>query len=49
VVAGDLFTMRFAARGFTQYLRRAPIHTSRQRLLAAERGGLSFDQRGYTG
>ncbi len=49
VITGDLFTMRFGATGFTQYLRRAPMHTSRQRLPVRERGGLSFGQRGYAG
>jgi hypothetical protein len=49
VVDGDLFTMRFQAKGFTQYLRRAPIQTSCQRLPVHDRGGLSFDERGYTG
>lgn len=49
VIAGDLFTMRFGATGFTQYLRHAPVHTSRQRLPVHDRGGLSFGQRGYTG
>jgi hypothetical protein len=46
-LAGDLFTMSLRATGFTQYLRRAPIHTPRQRLSVQERGGLSFDQHGY--
>jgi hypothetical protein len=40
-------TIGLHASGFTQYLRRAPIHTPRQRLSVDERGGLSFDQRGY--
>lgn len=46
-LAGDLFTMSLRAPGFTQYLRRAPIHTPGQRLSIEERGGLSFDQHGY--
>jgi hypothetical protein len=37
-----------APRGFTQYLRRAPIHAPGFFLSAAERGGFSFDQHGYT-
>jgi len=49
VVTGDLFSMRFSAAGFTQYLRRAPIFVPRQRLSVDERGGLSFDQHGYDG
>lgn len=49
VIAGDLFSMNFRARGFTQYLRQAPIYTSRQRLSVEERGGLSFAQHGYGG
>jgi len=47
VLAGDLFSMKFQARGFTQYLRQAPIYTSSQRLSLHERGGLSFAQHGY--
>jgi len=49
VVAGDLFSMSFRADGFTQYLRRAPVYTSGQRLPVQDRGGLSFDQHAYTG
>jgi hypothetical protein len=36
------------AIGFAQYLRRAPLHSPGQWLSAEERGGFSFDQRGYT-
>ena len=36
------------ATGFTQYLRRPPILSQRQRLSIDERGGLSFDERSYT-
>jgi len=46
-LAGDLFTIGLHASGFTQYLRRAPVHGPRQRLSVDERGGLSFGQRGY--
>jgi hypothetical protein len=42
------FSLALHAMGFTQYLRRPPIHTSQQRLSVAQRGGLSFDQQGYT-
>lgn len=46
-IDGDLFTMSLRADGFTQYLRRAPVYVPYQRLPVEERGGLSFDQRGY--
>jgi hypothetical protein len=39
--------MSLRARGFTQYLRRAPVYVPYQRLPVEERGGLSFEQRGY--
>jgi hypothetical protein len=48
-IAGDLFSMRFGATGFTQYLRQAPIYTPGQRLSVQDRGRLSFDQRGFAG
>jgi hypothetical protein len=32
------------ATGFTQYIRRPPMHVPRQRLSASERGGLSFSR-----
>ena len=47
-VEGDLFTMSLRAAGYTQYLRRAPVYVPYQRLSVEERGGLSFDQHGYT-
>jgi hypothetical protein len=47
-LAGDNFTIGLSARGFAQYLRRAPVHRPGQWLSAEERGGFSFDQRGYT-
>jgi hypothetical protein len=47
-LAGDCFTIGLRAPGFTQYLRHAPIHSPRDRLSIDERGGYSFDQRGYT-
>jgi hypothetical protein len=47
-LAGDNFTIGLSARGFTQYLRRAPIHSPGQVLSVGERGGFSFDQQGYT-
>lgn len=46
-LVGHLFSIGLRAAGFTQYLRRAPIRTSRPRLSAGERGGLSFDHNGY--
>ena len=47
-LSGDNFSIALSARGFTQYLRRPPIHSPGWFLTAGERGGLSFDQRGYT-
>ena len=47
-LSGDNFTIALSARGFTQYLRRPPIHCPGWFLTVGERGGLSFDQRGYT-
>jgi hypothetical protein len=45
---GHEFTLTLGATGFTQYLRRRPIESPHQRLSIAERGGLSFDRRGYS-
>ena len=45
---GDLFTISLRAAGYTQYLRRPPVYVPYQRLSVEERGGLSFDQHGYT-
>jgi hypothetical protein len=47
-LAGDQFTIKLGAPGFTQYLRRPPVYTSRARLTAEERGGFSFDRQAYT-
>jgi hypothetical protein len=47
-LSGDHLSIGLSAPGFTQYLRRAPIHTPRYWLSADERRGFSFDQRGYT-
>jgi hypothetical protein len=47
-LSGDNFTIALNARGFTQYLRRPPIGSDDWFLSAGERGGLSFDQHGYT-
>jgi len=46
-LVGHLFSIGLRASGFTQYLRRAPVPTPRQRLSVGQRGGLSFDERGY--
>jgi hypothetical protein len=46
-LVGRLFSIGLRASGFTQYLRRAPVHRPRPRLPVADRGGLSFDQNGY--
>ena len=47
-LAGQRFSLAVRAPGFTQYLRRPPIHSPHQRLSIDQRGGLSFDQQGYT-
>jgi hypothetical protein len=46
-LVGRLFSIGLRASGFTQYLRRAPVHSPRPRLAVEERGGLSFGQNGY--
>jgi hypothetical protein len=48
-LVGRLFSIGLRASGFTQYLRRAPVRSPRPRLTPDDRGGLSFDQRGYAG
>jgi hypothetical protein len=48
-LVGRLFSIGLRANGFTQYLRHAPVRSPRPRLPAGERGGLSFDRRGYAG
>ncbi len=45
---GDRFTVGLRASGFTQYLRRAPVYSSRTGLTVDERGGFSFSRQGYT-
>jgi hypothetical protein len=45
---GDGITVTLSAPGFTQYLRRPPVHSRGQSLTAEERGGFSFDRRAYT-
>ena len=45
---GDQFTIELGSPGFTQYLRRPPVYTSRARLTAEERGGFTFDRQAYT-
>ena len=46
---GHEFSLTLRAPGFTQYLRRPPIHSPHQRLSVEERGGISFDEVGYPG
>jgi hypothetical protein len=46
-LAGHGFSLAVRAPGFTQYLRRPPIDSPHQWLSTDQRGGLSFDQRGY--
>jgi hypothetical protein len=48
-LAGQRFRLAVHAPGFTQYLRRPPVHSPQQRLSLHERGGLSFDRQGYSG
>jgi hypothetical protein len=45
---GHNFSIILIATGFTQYLRRPPIHTHSQRLPLDQRGGISFNEQGYT-
>ncbi len=45
---GDGITISLGAPGFTQYLRRPPVHCPGHALSVEERGGFSFDRRGYT-
>ncbi len=47
-LVGHEFSLTLGALGFTQYLRRPPIHSPNQRLSIGERGGLSFGEQGYT-
>ena len=44
----DGITISLGAPGFTQYLRRPPVHCPGHALPVEERGGFSFDRRGYT-
>lgn len=46
-LAGDHFTIGLSARGFTQYLRRAPVHSDGFWLSAGGRGGFSFAEESY--
>jgi hypothetical protein len=43
-LAGHDFRAQSCAPGFTQHLRRRPIHATRQRLSVEQRGGISFDE-----
>jgi len=47
-LAGDGFSIGLSAPGFTQYLRRPPVYSPGYFLSVQERGGYSFDERGYT-
>lgn len=44
---GDGITISLGAPGFTQYLRRPPVHCPGFFLSVEERGGFSFDRQGY--
>jgi hypothetical protein len=45
---GDGITISLGAPGFTQYLRRPPVHCPRRVLSVEERGGFVFDRFGNT-
>jgi len=45
---GDGITISLGAPGFTQYLRRPPVHCPDYTLSVEERGGFSFDRHGYS-
>ena len=47
-LTGDLVTIRLGARGFTMYLRQPPVYSDGFFLSVAERGGISFAERGHT-
>jgi hypothetical protein len=47
VLEGDEFSIWIPAEGYLQYMRRPPILSELQRLSLQERGGISFDERGY--
>jgi hypothetical protein len=46
-IRGDAADLRVLAHGYVQYLRSRPVHLQGDRLTIAERGGVSFDQRGF--
>jgi hypothetical protein len=46
-IGGHEFTWTVTARGFTQYLRTRPVLSQAQSLTADERGGISFEERGF--
>ena len=45
---GHNFTLAVTSEGYRQYLRKAPIWSPGQRLDTSQRGGISFDENGYT-
>lgn len=45
---GHNFTLAVTSEGFHQYLRTQPIWAASQGLDAAQRGGISFNENGYT-
>jgi len=47
-LAGHEFTLTVRSQGFTQYLRRRPIRSTNQRLDLVARGGLGFDEAGFS-
>jgi hypothetical protein len=48
-VDGDNFAVEMKADGYRQYIRRRPILTDAQSLTPVQRGGASFQERGFLG
>jgi hypothetical protein len=44
---GHDFNLTVKAKGYRQYLRQRPIHAAGPRLSVEQRGGLSFEERGF--
>jgi hypothetical protein len=47
-IAGHEFTITLRARGFAQYLPRRPTRARGQRLSVQDRGGISFEEPGFS-
>ena len=46
-IEGHQFDLRLRAPGYTQHMRRPPLHVARQRLTLAERGGISVAEEAF--